>query len=182
VLIIQVQQVPVVLGSTGTILLGLIIFALTVLNAIQYYKAKNVERLTNALSVTETEMDVYKSRCLRLEKENADLHQENGALRAKTDLSQVIEMLSVTVDLSRKFDRENAQLNINIVKALEKHGESDVQIFGSIDQSLKATAATLNELKNEVHEQTSELRDHKKNAAVMVDSLTKEIRRTKRHE
>ena len=168
---LQIQQIPVVLGPTGTLILGLILFGLAVLNAIQFYKAKNVERLTSALSASETERKVHEEASKRKTEELAEANRKVGELAAKTDLSAVLTMLSETitltresVDLSRKFDRENSQLNVSLVRTIEKHGESDKEIFGSIDNSLKHTAEALRELKDEIQ-------SHRKDSKQMVEGL-----------
>jgi predicted nucleic acid-binding Zn-ribbon protein len=175
-LIIQ-EQTPVVLGQAGTIFLAVFSILLAALNAIQFYKAKNIERLNQALHTTETEMNVYRQRAERQTKELADANQKIGELAAKTDLSGVLTMLSETitltresVDLSRKFDRENSQTNISIANLLERHGESDKQIFGSIDESLRNTVCTLKELKEEIQ-------DHRRDAQRMMETVVKTIKR-----
>jgi chromosome segregation ATPase len=171
----ELETMPVVMGKTGTVLLALITFALAILNAFQFYKAKNIERLNSALHTTETEMNVYKSRAERQSKELAEANQTIGELKAKTDLSEVLKMLNETitltresVDLSRKFDRENSQLNVSFVRSLEKHAESDREIFGDIAESLKQNTQTLSELETEI-------RSHRKDAAQMVRGLTDKI-------
>jgi HAMP domain-containing protein len=176
-LIQELQQTPIVLGQTGTLLMTALALVLAVLNAIQFYKAKNIERLNQALHTTETEMNVYRQRAERQTKELADANQAIGELKAKTDLSAVLTMLSETialtresVDLSRKFDRENSQTNVSIANLLKKHGESDQQIFGSINDSLRSTAATLKELQQEI-------RDHRKDARTMIDDVMRTIKR-----
>jgi predicted nucleic acid-binding Zn-ribbon protein len=175
-LIIQ-EQTPVVLGQTGTVFLAVFSFLLAVLNAVQFYKAKNIERLNQALHTTETEMNVYRQRAERQTKELAEANQKIGELAAKTDLSAVFTMLAETitltresVDLSRKFDRENTQTNISIANLLQKHGESDKEIFSSIDESLKNTVGTLKELK-------AEIQDHRKDARQMAETVVKTIKR-----
>ena len=170
------ETLPVKLGSTGTFILTTMFLVSAALNVYQVWKRKTVESLQTALSASETERKIHEEASKRKSAELAEAHQTIGELKAKTDLSAVLTMLSETitltresVDLSRKFDRDNAQLNSNIVRALEKHGESDIQIFGSIDTSLKETAQTLHELKVEIQ-------DHRKKAGEMIDSVLDAIR------
>ncbi|MDT5061503.1 MAG: hypothetical protein QOH63_1962 [Acidobacteriota bacterium] len=173
---VELQQTPVVLGQTGTIILGVILLVLAALNTYQFYKAKNVERLDQALHTTETEMNVYRQRAERQSKELAEANQRIGELTSKTDLSAVLTMLSDTisltresVELSRKFDRENSQTNLSIANLIQKHGESDKEIFRSIDESLKETTATLKELKDEIT-------GHRAEAATMVKNVVGQLK------
>ena len=175
---------PVTLGPLGTLLLSLLTLILAGLSIWQQYRYRTLERALQALKaaesalhITETEMGVYKQRAERQTLELADANQKIGELQAKTDLSGVLTMLSETialtresVDLSRKFDRENSQSNILIVRALEKHGESDREMYAGFSEALKTVAETLIEVKDEVIE-------HRKDAHLMSEELKKAIKR-----
>jgi hypothetical protein len=160
---------PVQLGATGTFILSGMFIVSAAANIWQVVKAKNEQRLSQALHTTETEMNVYRQRADRQTKELAEANQKIGELTAKTDLSQVIEMLSVSVDLSRKFDRENTAVNAGIMRMLELHGQSDKQIFIEIKDGLASLVDVTKEL-------STEIRDHRKDALSMIDGVQSQLR------
>jgi uncharacterized protein YukE len=168
-LIVLQDQMPVKLGTAGTFLLSGMFLLSAAFNVWQAIKAKNEQRLDQALHTTETEMNVYKQRAERQSKELAEANQKIGELSAKTDLSQVIEMLSVSVDLSRKFDRENTAVNTGIMKMLELHGQSDRQIFTEIKDSLANLVDVTKEL-------STEIRDHRKDAHSTNDDIQSHLK------
>lgn len=181
------EQTPVVLGKTGTVFLLIFSAVSALLNIWQQYKVRAAERLLGALQTaesalhtTETEMNVYRSRCERQTAELAEANRKIGELNAKTDLSAVLQMLSETialtresVDLSRKFDRENSQLNASLARTLEKHGESDRQIFGEIRDSLANLTHATKEL-------SADIQEHRQDTARMVSDVMKAIEGTPR--
>lgn len=178
------DQIPVKLGATGTFLLSLIAFALAALNIWQLYKYKAIQRALDALKaaesaihITRTEMEVYEKRAERLEKENAEANRRVGELSAKTDLSAVLtgltEMIGLTreaVDLSRKFDRENAQTNLHIANLLERHGNQDKLVFDEIRSSLENLVTATKSLSNEVQK-------HRKESREMADAVLKAVKK-----
>lgn len=158
-------KMDVVLGKTGTILLGLILVALAVLNAVQFYKAQNVARLTSALSASEVERKVHEEASKRKSHELEEAHKLIGDLQAKTDIkplmeqaTQLTKMAVEQMELSRKFDREYAQVHTGMVTLLSKMDESGKQRYDGAVGAIQSCVDGIAELRKEIAE------DRKRNA------------------
>jgi hypothetical protein len=81
----QTAEIPVVLGPTGTAIVGLIIFAQAALNFLAWRKSNEASHLRGAVAAMKEELDVYRKKTDRLEGEMKELSAREADCQRRLD-------------------------------------------------------------------------------------------------
>lgn len=140
------SSIPVVLGPTGTLLLSAIALVLAFLNAYQWHKSTAAAVLRGTVDAQDKELSIYRARAERLEKENKEREAELAALRAKTDITIVLERLI-------NIDNENKAIHLQIVAALKDVISARDKQANDLLQVIKDTTVGVRELGERMSEE-----------------------------
>lgn len=138
--------IPVVLGPTGTLLIGAVTLALALLNAYQWHKSNAASVLRGTVDAQDKELSIYRARSERLQNENKEREAELAALRAKTDITIVLERLI-------SIDNENKAIHLQIVGALKDVISARDKHTNELLQAVRDTTAGLRDLGERMSEE-----------------------------
>lgn len=202
VLLFLLQDSPSVpgipaLSPTGQVLLAIYGFFSLGLNIWLVFRSKTTKALQESVTANESatkalkeEMEVYKERSERLHGENIEVRAKNAALEAKTDLTPLMESIATQIrlsqeqmDLSRKFERESAQITSNVSSVLERLLASESSGHKMLTEALENNRETigemrdvLTELRRQVQEDCSQNSKNSKGFNEILTSLVEEVR------
>lgn len=164
---LQSDGFPVWVKTLG----GAILLLLAILNAWQFYKSKNSERLASALNASETERKIHDDSSKRKTVELEQAYKKIGELSSKTDLTEVLKMLGETISLSR-------ETAAHIAASLDKHGIDDQALFQKIDGTLSLVGSAINDLRNEIKLDREEAETVSKGITSTLEAIERRLNRT----
>jgi hypothetical protein len=134
---IDPAKIPVVLGQTGTILLGLYSTAVTFLNVWLVWKSREAAHWKGATQALESELSITRGRSDRLTADNTKLVEENTKLKAATDLTSLAQSMNDMSERSQdKYEKVMQAINEQ-TRALLGFQSQNASAFEMVAESLR---------------------------------------------
>lgn len=155
-ILFQLNQIPVVLGQWGTIIISILGTLSVAMNGWLLYRSQTTSVLKESIGAYKGEMDILK---IKLERIEGELNVEktlNATLQAKTDLSSVMGLLTESLELTRAFHREQSNVVSSSTEVLKRLLESDTKNNEVLHKTISDCGFAISELRDEIREDRKE--------------------------
>lgn len=181
-LLYQVEQIPVVLGPVGTVLVFLYSLLTTGISIWFFWKSGEATSLRNTVKAQNDELAINNKTITRLSETNLSLERQNAELKTKTDLQEVIKVSNTLMQLAaesleltrmnqtdrQKFERENAETHARLVESLNTVVTVGAERYQKAFEVIEQLAEDMREVRAEM---ARHFRDDRESGELLHDAL-----------